>query len=368
MAWATTDSTQGTYYDTGTSSITGLSAGTGDTFYIQNSSAAIIAWTSSTYSNYITDVGTQIHFDMAEEKVNNKKVIHPRLYFKFVKSKLSKLEQRLLNERLLKLQKLVVQAKDLGQTALYEELSRKIAIIVREQELGVCGVEYFVDKSVVNKYRDKVKDVEIGFSKIEHYDRPIPTNVKKRIDRFKKLKLFDEIWVLYLNYKEKTDVDGTKKKEKKLKTNKEKIKEKDPICFGVQEYMPDKLYFIVDWIDEYCDLTLDKFVDTIKKDDAEYELDTLEEMDEELLQKLVSEVRGRHTRLKKTNVNNYKDLMKEEDKSYLPKLPKVLEGSKKVKKLAKDYVDGLYPKAKKTQETVKKRMNDLTKKIKDKLS
>ena len=104
-----------------------------------------------------------------------------------------------------------------------------------------------------------------------------------------------------------------KKAEKKLKTNKENIKEKDPILFGVQSYMPDKLYYIIDWIDEHCDLTLDKFIDDIKKSDPDYDVDRLDDINPRLIKKLVTESREKHKRLKDTNMGNYKSLMKEED-------------------------------------------------------
>lgn len=44
--------------------------------------------------------------------------------------------------------------------------------------------------------------------------------------------------------------------------------EKDPIAFGILRYengntqgYSNHLIFITDWIDEYCDLTLDKLID-----------------------------------------------------------------------------------------------------------
>lgn len=284
--------------------------------YDNNGTMTGVSFSGSTTSEYVinTTVGTQIYIDLPEEIKGKKKVIHPKLYFKFVKSKLNKLEQSRLNERLIKLQTLVQDAKQLGQKALYEEFARKIAIIVREQEINVCGVEYFVDKNVVTKYMNRVKDVEIHFDKLENYSRPVPAMVKERIKKMKKLKLFDDYWILYLNYPEKEDIYGFSKKEEKLKTNKEKIKEKDPIIFGVQDYMPDKLYFIIDWIDEYCDLTLNAFVDRIKETDKEYDIDTLDYVDDDLIQKLVKETRDKYKRLKKTNPDNYKKLMAEEDK------------------------------------------------------
>lgn len=268
-----------------------------------------IYYNPNQYNQYITDSGTAIKMNWVEDK----KVIHPQLYFKFVKSKMTKLEQKEMHERLAKLQVLVRQAEDLEQKALYEEFARKIAICVREQELNVCGIEYIVNKVSISKYKDKVKDVDIKFKKLEEYDRPIPANVTKRLNKFKKLKMFDNYMVLYLDYKEKIDIDNKKKAVAEVKTNKQKIKEKDPILFGTLDYEPDKLYFIADWVDEYCDLTLDKFLQTIKKDDLEYELEQFESIDEEYIQRMVRESRERQTRLKNTNSGNYKKFMEEED-------------------------------------------------------
>ena len=318
--WASTTNTSGTItginaYDSTTSSATNWIDAT-NAGMINLTTATNIYYVPTQYTQYVTNVGTVLNLNW----VIDKKIIHPQLYFKFVKSKMTKLEQKEMTERLFKLQILVKQAEDLGQKALYEDFARKIAICVREQEINVCGIEYIISKESIDKYKDKVKDVDIRFSKLEEYSRPIPTNVKKRLDKFKKLMMFDNYMVLYLDYKEKIDVDNKKKAVAEPKTNKQKIKEKDPILFGTLDYAPDKLYFIADWIDEYCDLTLDKFVQTIKKNDPEYELDGIDEIDEEYIQRMVKESRERFVRLKKTDPNTYKKLMVDEDMSYLKKL------------------------------------------------
>ena len=311
---ASTTADNSSYLDVWNEPVTGLdatsTASTVSGTWHYASSTAVVHYAPVEYRDYRTDLGTQIHFDFVMGK---DKVIHPRLYFKFVKSKLTKLEERKLNKRLLMLQKFVKSAENMGQQALYENFARKIAITVREQELWACGIEYFIKKKYVNQYMDKVKDVEIGFSKLEKFDRPLPTNVENRVKKIKKLGLFDELWVLYLNYEEKKDVDGEKKREKKLKTSKEKIKEKDPILFGVQSYMPDKLYYVIDWIDEHCDLTLDKFIDDIKKSDPDYDMDKIDDISPRLIKKLVKESRERYNTLQGTNEKNYKSLMKKED-------------------------------------------------------
>lgn len=320
--WTSTTNTSGTItginaYDSITSSTTNWIDAT-NAGMLNLTTATNIYYVPTQYTQYVTNVGTAVNVTW----VIDKKVIHPQLYFKFVKSKMSKLEQKEMTERLFKLQTLVKQAEDLGQKALYEDFAKKIAICVREQEINVCGIEYIISKESIDKYKDKVKDVDIKFSKLEEYSRPIPANVKKRLDKFKKLMMFDNYMVLYLDYKEKIDVDNKKRAVADPKTNKQKIKEKDPILFGTLDYAPDKLYFIADWIDEYCDLTLDKFVQTIKRNDPEYELDGIDELDEEYIQRMVKESRERFVRLKETDPGTYKKLMVDEDMSYLKKLEK----------------------------------------------
>jgi hypothetical protein len=74
---------------------------------------------------------------------------------------------------------------------------------------------------------------------------------KKEAD---KLKVFDNYAVLYFSPKGK--------KEEEILTKEEKKRAADPILFGVINNS-NKLYYIADWVDEYCDLTLDKLLDKI---------------------------------------------------------------------------------------------------------
>jgi hypothetical protein len=303
------------------------------------------------YTHLRTNVGTEVYFDVQKTE----KAIHPRLYFKYIKSKLNKLQERKLNERLLRLQKFVKSAEELGQKALFEEFSRKIAITVREQEVFACGIEYFVDRWVIDKFRGKVKDVEIGFSKLSEYTRPVPDNVASKIKKLQELSMFDDYWILYLNYQDKKDVGG-KKKAEVVKTNKEKIKEKDPIVFGIQDYLPDKLYFIADWVDEYCDLTLDKLLEDVKKDDPDYDVKNIEDIDEDYIKRMVQESRERHLRLKGTNSKNFRKHMEDEDEAY---------AKSGLADKAKKYANSLNPKLAEKKEKVKKRLGALAKDLTD---
>lgn len=90
---------------------------------------------------------------------------------------------------------------------------------------------------------------------MKNYPREIPDEM---IDVVQKTKgLFDEFYVLF------TDYSGELEKEVE--------KERDPILFGgfctkSRDIVADRFYYLGDWIDEYCDLTLDKLVSETSKD------------------------------------------------------------------------------------------------------
>lgn len=84
--------------------------------------------------------------------------------------------------------------------------------------------------------------------------------------------IFDKMYVVFTDYTGK--VEKTVQKERR---------EKDPILFGTfqkigkrfnwnNSMINDRFYFLGDWEDEYCDLTMDKFLMEAGKD----KLNTLE--------------------------------------------------------------------------------------------
>jgi hypothetical protein len=78
-------------------------------------------------------------------------------------------------------------------------------------------------------------------------------DTKARLDE---LKIFDNYVIMHY------DPDGVNSS-----MTDEEVEEakKDPILFGVIAGSR-KLYYIGDWVDEYCDLTLDAFIDEFGKD------------------------------------------------------------------------------------------------------
>lgn len=132
--------------------------------------------------------------------------------------------------------------------------------IEKEYELVNMGINTFVYKDDIDFYIDKVTDRTVRPIKIielERYEREIPDEIVDVIDKTKEL--FDQMYIVYTDY--------SSKNERQIEAEK---KDKDPILFGVfkdsdKKVCVDRFYYLGDWVDEYCDLTLDKMVNETKK-------------------------------------------------------------------------------------------------------
>lgn len=238
------------------------------------------------------------------------KYFNPRLYFRFVKTKFTKIEQEKLAKELNKLAGYVKQLKVCGQQAAYEETSRALTVVARELEGVALGVEKYVRYKYIEKFMKFQNLCEVVyFKKLEEFPRIIPKEIQSKLRKMKKNNAFDEYWVLYLDYTQDS---------KKIKSNKQKIKEKDPILFGRYKYDRDnrdkdaRYYYIADWIDEACDLTLEKFIGEAEKYDKDFKVNETE-VTQEFIDSIVKEVETKHERLKNTGMSNFRNNMVAED-------------------------------------------------------
>ena len=139
-----------------------------------------------------------------------------------------------------------------GQTALKEKLVRDMVVNKYESVLYANDMYYVVtEDQVVNFVKKTEKGVRLTY--VKNYMRVIPPEVVEKINEVNKLEIFDNYAVLHYDpecmaYAE--TIEETKKR-------------RDPILFGLIRGS-NKLYYITDWIDEFCDLTLDKFVETLQ--------------------------------------------------------------------------------------------------------
>lgn len=238
--------------------------------------------------------------------------INPALFFRLTKSKLNKIEQDKLKNRLNTLYKQVRKLEDCGQQAAFETLAAHLSCIVRESEAVACGYSTWVSLDTINKFKkyQNLREI-VHFKKLEDFPRVIPDDVIAKIKDIQDKKVFDSLHVLYLDY--------TKEE---LKTNKQKIKEKDPILFGKFAVNDERYYYIADWIDEKCDLTLKSFIKELEAiADASFDHPSdvklpseVEDIDLDYIYNLNKYVKEQSTRLAGTKASNYKEYMEQEDK------------------------------------------------------
>ena len=182
--------------------------------------------------------------------------LSPAEYFELIKSKMveetSENIQYLYNLTMDKLKKYMVT----GQKSAAKELYAKCLALTKEMKVIETGkVSKYISLKEIDNYIDKIADKCVVVVELKNYDRNIPDELIDIVVETKDI--FDEFYVIF------TDYTG----EKRSKVEKEK-QNKDPILFGnifVDGNVSDKMYFIGDWIDEYCDLTLDKMIDEIAK-------------------------------------------------------------------------------------------------------
>ena len=179
-------------------------------------------------------------------------------FFKEVKETVKKLD---INENSVSFYLDAIQtAKDNNQKALLEILSDKKDVVLKEIKLLSSFSEpvLFVDEDDIIKFYNKTNKLRtLKMTWIKNYVRLIPPDVLESKKVFDKLDVFDNYVILHF------DKNNTASK----MTKEEVEKAKDPILFGVIKGS-NKLYFVDDWIDEYCDLTLDKFLEVIQSDKA----------------------------------------------------------------------------------------------------
>ena len=246
------------------------------------------------------------------------------LIFSYVKSKLTKTQQEKLKARISNLKYILDSCEQTEQFALKDELVKIMAIAIRQQECAACGYDKIIEKQFINKFRDNVK-TNIDFKNLESFPRLIPKAIRSKIESVRNKGLFDELWVLYNN-----------PSKEQLKSTKEKVVEKDPILFGMFSYAPDTFYFIADWIDEVCDLTLDKFVDRIKTVDPQYKLAKVKALTLNDIEIIKERAKTQHERLKNTNASTFRNIAGQEeadrkkpDKKFVDKVKDLFTKKKK---------------------------------------
>lgn len=206
---------------------------------------------------------------MKKEVDNESEIIlNPYEYFQNVKSKVQEMDDEKLSKVYANAVRLANLYNTTGQVKGLRKLIFHIESIMKEKKVLEAGITKYIYRSDIEDYIQNVADKQVVILDIANYERVIPDEVIQAMIKVKDL--FDEFYVVC------TDYNGELSKQ----VQKER-REKDPILFGVfldrdKQAINERFYYIGDWVDEYCDLTLDKLVTEMKE---ETDADVLNDID-----------------------------------------------------------------------------------------
>jgi len=145
-----------------------------------------------------------------------------------------------------------------GQIALVEKIQKYSRTLQLELILSSSKFNKYLTSDQIVKFHevasvhDKFK-TGLCLTYVKNFTKVIPkpiSDLKKEAD---KLKIFDNYLILHY------DPSGKAVKATKAEKKAEADRKKDPVLFGVISGST-RLYYIGDWIDDYCDLTLDVII------------------------------------------------------------------------------------------------------------
>lgn len=143
-----------------------------------------------------------------------------------------------------------------GQIEGMKKLIFLIETVEKEREIVKLGINTFVYYEDVEDYIDNIAKNVVKIIELERYERDIPDEVVEVISQTKHL--FTKFYVVFTDYTGRIERQVQKER-----------REKDPILFGTfqdteSKTLLERFYFIADWEDEYCDLTLGRMVEEVK--------------------------------------------------------------------------------------------------------
>lgn len=182
--------------------------------------------------------------------------ITAKSFFDEIKNKKEKMTHEKLKKYYENCLLLIKKFEITGQVESMKKLKYHITCMEKEMKLLDMGIDTYINLGDIQAYIKNVKDKEVLIVELSRYPREIPDEIVEVIAKTKDI--FTNLYVLFTDYTGEVRKDLVEKKKK----------EKDPILFGAfvdERGMSlntklERLYYLGDWIDEYCDLTLEKLV------------------------------------------------------------------------------------------------------------
>lgn len=204
--------------------------------------------------------------------------LSPAVYFDHVKSSKKKFDrddQQLILDQTLTMMK---KCKITGQTEMAKQLAYRANLALRELDAANKGFDIYVSRKDVEKYVDQIEKKSVKVIELRNYTREIPDEHIEKIETAQNI--FDELYIFFTDY----TMEETKKVAKERR-------KKDPIVFGAfidkldgetKPYVEDKMFFICDWVEENCDLTLEQIVNLARNKDKKeitYRVESVEDVE-----------------------------------------------------------------------------------------
>jgi hypothetical protein len=204
---------------------------------------------STARSSWISGWFKYLYHLFKPKKREPKPTISITEFFTSVKNSTQELE--IVRERAAGYERAMTQAKNGGQTALLEKLQKGIEINRNEGQLvAIESRKYITEEDVVRFVKEAKKGLRLDW--VCNFTRIIPPKVIELKVRMDSLGIFDNYVVLHYDPNKKSWAE----------TQAEIAARKDPILFGVMSGSR-KLYFVGDWVDDFCDLTLEQIADQL---------------------------------------------------------------------------------------------------------
>jgi len=196
-------------------------------------------------------------------KNNKKKDIKVQELIKFfdnLKSSVNSIDSDTINNVLENYEAVLSTTESTGQIALVQKLKEYSHILKYELILSQSQfTKYLNENDIVNFYNIASKhdkfETKLKISYVKNFVKVIPLDVIAKKIEADNLLVFDNYVILHYDYKDDSVAE----------TKEEEQRRKDPILFGIIQGST-KLYYIGDWVSDYCDLTLDQLIVKLGQD------------------------------------------------------------------------------------------------------
>ncbi len=197
-------------------------------------------------------------------------------YFDYVKSLKKETDTAYTQQMLDTCLALIKKFEITNQKAAAKKATIAAELLKKDLLFAEKGLTTYVLLDDVTRFIKHVSNHNVKLTEIENFPREIPDDI---IDKWLEVRdLFDKGYVVFTDY---TDEDDESEKTVAAATGKTSVskdiekrrKEKDPILFGAVKADKDqssmrgncyeRLFYIGDWVDDYCDLTFDKMLKTM---------------------------------------------------------------------------------------------------------